>query len=354
MWGRRRWLRAVASAGLAGLPLARAQTRLAPPEPARLPRASLGRVVVAVEHKASFCYLPLTIAERQGFFSAEGLDVQVRDFAQAGQSLQALLGGGAHLVSVPYSQIISLQMRGHDLQSIVLQGRTPQLVLGVSRASLGHFRHVEDLRGKRLAVTGLGEGSHHLVRGLLARSGVAPQEVRIEVFGGPAATAAAFRAGQVDALCYDDPLITQLEQGGDLRVVVDTRTVRGSQDVFGGPMPAGCLAAPLAWVDEHPRISQALANGMVQALKWLQTAGPSDLNKTVPEPYFMGDRALYLAAFSRARESWTPDGLMPEAGPMTAVRALARFDDPQQLQKVVLGRTFTNGFARQAKERFRA
>jgi len=44
---------------------------------------------------------------------------------------------------------------------------------------------------------------------------------------------------------------------------------------------------------------------MVHALKWLQTAGPSDLIKTVPENHFQGDRALYLAAFERAPDVWS-------------------------------------------------
>ena len=41
-----------------------------------------------------------------------------------------------------------------------------------------------------------------------------------------------------------------------------------------------------------------MVDAMVHALKWLQTAGPSDIIKTVPESYFLGDRALYLAAFT--------------------------------------------------------
>ena len=107
-------------------------------------------------------------------------------------------------------------------------------------------------------------------------------------------------------------------------------------------------------VENNPKHCQAITDAMVHALKWLQTAGPSDLIRIVPETYFLGDRALYLAAFSRARESWTPDGLMPEAGPQTTVRMLAHFDDAQMLQRVNLDRTFTNEFAQKSKARFRA
>ncbi|MBE0589185.1 MAG: ABC transporter substrate-binding protein [Betaproteobacteria bacterium HGW-Betaproteobacteria-9] len=355
MWSRRGWGRVCASAMLtAGLPAVFAQSRPATSAAAPVTRNTLGRVVMAVENRSSFCYLPLTIADRLGYFAAEGLDVQLRDFTEPGQALQAMLSGATHLVSGPYSHTISLQMRGQSIRSIVLQGRTPQIVLGVSLQTMEHYRQLRDLRGRRIAVTALGSASHRIARLLLTRAGLGPQDVAYQAFPSASAAVAAFRSGQVDAICYTDPLITQLEQAGELRVVADTRTTRGNADVFGGPLPAGCLSAMAGFVENNPKHCQAITDAMVHALKWLQTAGPSDLIRIVPEAYFLGDRALYLAAFSRARESWTPDGLMPEAGPQTTVRMLAHFDDAQMLQRVNLDRTFTNEFAQKSKARFRA
>ena len=37
------------------------------------------RLVLAVDGKAAFSYLPLTIAEQMGYFRAEGLDVEFMD-----------------------------------------------------------------------------------------------------------------------------------------------------------------------------------------------------------------------------------------------------------------------------------
>ena len=351
MWNRRDWGRVCASALLtAGLPAARTETVPAAPPTVRAP---LGRVVIAVDHKASFCYLPLTVAERLGYFAAEGLDVQVHDHGESDKALQALLSGAAQVLSGAYSNAINQQLQGQGLRCFVLQGRTPQLVLGVSQRSLPRFRDLGDLRGRRVAVPALGSASHRMARLMFERAGLKPLEVDYQVFSGPSATLAAFRTGQVEALCYHDPVITQLEQSGELRVVVDTRTLRGNAEVFGGPMPAGGLMAADRFLDAYPRQAQALTHAMVHALNWLQTAGPSDLNRTVPEQYFQGDRALYLAAFQRARESWVPDGLMPEAGPQTAMRMLAHFGDEQQLRRVQLEQTFTNRLAAVAKARFR-
>jgi NitT/TauT family transport system substrate-binding protein len=353
MWNRREWAKCLASGVLgSALTAVKAQVKpTLPPPPSRVPFA---RVQLAVENRSAFCYLPLTIADRLGYFAAEGLDVQVREMVEPGQALQALMSGAVQSLSGPYSASIAMQARGQSFPSIVLQGRAPQLVLGVSRKSMAGFRDLRDLRGRKVAVTGSGSASHRMVLTLLAGSRMGADAVQFVPLNSPTSALASFRNGLVDAICYTDPVITQLEQDGALRVVADTRTVRGNAEVFGGPMPAGCLSVSANYLANHGAECQAMVSAMVRALKWLQTAGPSDINKTVPESYFHGDRALYLAAFSRAREAWSPDGLMPEAGPITMARVLARSEDSSTSRQVDLAQTFTNVLALKAKARFRA
>jgi NitT/TauT family transport system substrate-binding protein len=148
--------------------------------------------------------------------------------------------------------------------------------------------------------------------------------------------------------------MTMLEQKGDVRIISDTRTLKGTHDVFGGPMPAACFYTHAEFVKSNPNTCQALANAVVRGLKWLQTAGPSDIIKTVPESYLLGDRALYLASFNKVREAIALDGLLPEDGARTALRALASFEPGIKPDRIDLGKTYTNDFARRAKEKFKA
>ena len=349
MLNRREWGRVVAAmAWSAGLPDVRAQ-------PTPVPAArSAPKLVIGVDNRIDFSCLPLTIADRLGYFTMEGLDVEVRDFPDAAQSLQALASGAAHAVSGTYSSTIAGQMRGQALQSFVLQGRTPQIVVGVSTKTMGHYRQLGDLRGKRVGVQDLGTPAHHVARAVLSGGGLKTNDVQFVAMPNARAAIAAFRSGALDAISYTDPTITQLEQAGELRVVADTRSVRGNAEVFGGPMPSACLCATSEFLTQFPRASQSMTDAMVHALKWLQTAGPSDIIKVVPERYFQGDRSLYVAAFNRARESWSPDGVMPADGPEIAARQVAQFDEPGSLDRFNLAATFTNVFARKAKARFRA
>ena len=102
------------------------------------------------------------------------------------------------------------------------------------------------------------------------------------------------------------------------------------------------------FVKANPHTCQALSNAVVRGLKWLQTAGPSDIIKTVPETYLLGDRALYLASFNKIREALALDGVMPEDGPRTALRALASFEPEVHPDKIDLAKTYDNTFIERA------
>ena len=103
----------------------------------------------------------------------------------------------------------------------------------------------------------------------------------------------------------------------------------------------------------YPNTVQAVANAVVRALKWLQTAGPSDIVRAVPESYMYGDRAIYLAALEKAREALSPDGMAAEEGVATAHRVVAQYPNGSAaVRSQAPGTTYTNDFARRAKAKF--
>ena len=336
-------LAALSAAAYIGVGAVRAQARL-----------EKTKVAIAVGGKASFYYLPLTIAEQLGYFRDEGLEVEISDFAGGARALQAVVGGSADVVSGAYEHSINLQSKNQFFQAFVLQGRAPGIAVGVSTKTMAHYRTLADLKGKKIGVTAPGSSTNMVSNLLLSRVGLKASDVSYVGVGTSAGALAAVRAGQIDAISNIDPVMTMLEQKGDVRIVADTRTLKGTHEVFGGPMPAGCLYAPTEFVQRHPNTTQALTNAIVHALKWLQTAGPSDIIKTVPESYLLGDRALYLASFNKVREAIAVDGLIPEEGTKTALRALASFDPAIKPERIELAKTYTNEFARKAKARFKA
>jgi NitT/TauT family transport system substrate-binding protein len=333
---------ALAAAGLA-VPVLRAQ-----------PRPEKSRVSIAVGGRMALYYLPLTIAEQLGYFKAEGLDVEITDHAGGARALQAAQAGAADVISGAYEHTIHLQNRGQSYRAFVLQGRAPQIAVGVSTRNMPAFRSLPELRGRKIGVSSPGSSTHMVASLVLSRAGLQASDVSYVGVGTAAGALAALRSGQIDAISNTDPVMTMLEQKGEVRIVSDTRTLRGTHEVFGGPMPAGCLYAPADFVEKYPHTVQAMTNAIVHALKWLQTAGPSDIIKTVPEAYMLGDRAVYLSSFNKVREAIALDGLMPEDGPRAALKALMGFESGVKRDGIDLARTYTNEFARRAKQRFQA
>jgi NitT/TauT family transport system substrate-binding protein len=312
------------------------------------------RIAIAVGGKPAFYYLPLTISEQLGYFKAEGLEVEISDFAGGAKALQALIGNSADVVSGAYEHTINMQAKNQFIQSFVLQGRAPQIAVGVSTKAMPNYRTLADLKGKKIGVSAPGSSTNMVANLVLSRAGIKASDVSYVGVGTSAGALAALRSGQIDAMSNTDPVMTMLEQRGDVKIISDTRTLKGTQEVFGGPMPAACFYTHTEFVQRNPNTCQALANAIVHGLKWLQTAGPSDIIKTVPEAYLLGDRALYLASFNKVREAIALDGIFPEEGARTALRALASFDPNIKPEKIQLARTYTNEFARRAKEKFKA
>lgn len=334
---------AVVAAAALALPGLRAQ-----------PQPETPRILLSVSGRSALGQLPLTIAERLGYFKAEGLELRITDFAGESAASAALQNGSAVVCAGAFEQTIELRARKHSFQAFVLQARAPQMVFGVSSRTLPHYRSVADLRGRRIGVSGPRSSSSLMAGLVLLQGGLQIDEVSLVPVGSADGALAALRSGQIDAISNTDPVMTMLEQGGDVRIISDSRTLKGTAEIFGGPMPAACLYAAADFIEKNPNTCQALANAMVHALKWLQTAAPRDIIETVPDSYWMGERALYLAAFNKVRESMSPDGVFAPEGPRTALKALSRLDTGIEPDQIDLGATYTNEFSSRAKERFKA
>lgn len=327
---------------------------LAAPAVRAKPKLEKSKLALAVGGKAAFYYLPLTISDQLGFFKAEGLDIEISDFAGGARALQAVVGGPADVCSGEYEHTINLQSKNQMFQAFVLQGRAPQIAFGVSVRNMPNYKTIADLRGKKIGVSAPGSSTNMMANLVLSRGGVRSSDVSFIGVGTAAGALSALRLGQIDAISNTDPVMTMLEQKGDVKIISDTRTLKGTLEVFGGSMPAACLYAPMEFIQKNPNTCQAMTNAIVRGLKWLQTSGPGDIMKTVPESYLLGDRALYLASFNKIRESISLDGIIPEDGARTALKALASFDPAIKPEKIDLAKTYTNEFSRRAKERYQA
>jgi NitT/TauT family transport system substrate-binding protein len=310
------------------------------------------KLTIAVGGKNLLYYLPLTIAEQLGYFKAEGLDIEIVDFAGGSRALQAVIGGSADVVSGAFEHTLNMQAKSQKLRAFALQGRAPQIVLGINPKTMPGYKGVADLKGRKIGVTAPGSSTQVMASFVLATARLKSSDVSIIGVGAGSGAVAAMKSGQIDAISNLDPVITLLQRSGDLKIVSDTRIVAEADRVFGGPMPAGCMYAPQAFIDRYPRTTQAIANAIVRADKWIQAAGAADIVKAVPESYLLGDRAVYIDSFLACKGALSPDGSIPEAGAATAVKALIVGDESLKGVKFDLAAAYTNEFVKRANQKY--
>ena len=310
-------------------------------------------VNIAVGGKTSLYYLPLTIAEQLGYFKQEGLTVHIADFAGGSQALRAVVGGSADVVSGAYEHTLNMQPKGQYLQCFVQQGRAPQIAIGISKALAKTYKSPKDLKGLKVGVSAPGSSTHMIVNYFISRDGLKPSDISVVGVGLSATAITAIKSGQIDVVSNTDPVMTKLEQDGDVKIIADTRTLKGTEQVLGGPMPAGCLYAPVDFIKKNPNTVQALTNAIVRADKWINTASPQDVLRTVPEAYVLGDPALYLFSFNKVKEAISTDGTISDAGAKTALRVIPSFNPEVKANEIKLELTYTNEFVKKANAKYK-
>ena len=309
------------------------------------------KVVLAVGGKSALYYLSLTVAETKGFFKEAGLDVEINDFQGGAKSLQALMGGSADVVAGAYEHTIRMQQRGQPIIGFALIGRGMQLAIGLRKDVAAKVKGPADIKGMKFGVTAPGSQTHMLVNNWAAKGGLKPTDIVAIGVGAGASVVAAIEKGEVDGISQADPALTILEAKDLIKIMVDTRTMKGNQELFGGAFPAASLYAQPDLLKKTPGTAQALATAIVRANQWLQTASPSDVAKAVPEAYLLGDKAIYEKAFADVRDTISPDGLMPAGGAENCLKFLVEGDPKIVPAQIKLADTWTNEFAQRAGKR---
>lgn len=330
-------------AGLAILGLCVASAPAAPPEK---PKIEIG-----VGGKPLLYYLPLTLADRLGYFKDEGLDVTIDDFGGGAKALQALVGGSVDAVTGAYEHTIRMQQKGQEITAVIELGRFPGIVWAVAKAKADKVKTVADLKGMKIGVTAPGSSTHLTTVYQLAKAGVSADDVAFVGVGSGASAVAALEQGNVDAIAHLDPVISKLEADDAVKILVDTRTEAGTRAVFGGTNPAAVLYVKADFAKANPNTVQALTNAFYRTLKWLDKATPAEIAAAVPEDYWLGDKDLYLRAAKASLPTYSKTGIIPHEG-MTSTLKFLEVTEPGAFKdtKIDLGRTFDDRFVKKAAE----
>jgi NitT/TauT family transport system substrate-binding protein len=305
---------------------------------------------IAVGGQLQFIYLPLTLADRLGYFKDEGLVVRISDLRGGSEALAALLGGSVDMITGFYEHTIRAQAEGKRLVMVLLFDRYPGMVLMVGKHHFNDVHSIRDLIGKPVGVTAPGSSTDQLVKYIVRRNGFDPQSIPV-VTAGTSTMLAALEQDRVWAGVTVDPLASKLERDGIARVLYDTRTEKGTLEVFGGTWPAGGFYTTEEFILQNPEVVQSMVNAGVRTLRYLREHSPDEIAAAMPESFWAGDRAQYTESLRANLNMYSADGLMPPEGPPNVLKSLALVDSRIATANIDLNKTYDNRFVRAAAER---
>lgn len=307
------------------------------------------KITLAVGGGSCLCYLPTMLAKQLGEYEKAGVNVDVVDFKGGSESLKAVIGGSADVVSGYFDHCVNLAAKGQHLQAFVVYDRFPGLALVVSPKHASEIKSVKDLANKKVGVSAPGSSTDFFLKYLLSKNGVDPNSVGVIGVGLGATAVAAMEQGQVDAAVMLDPAVTILQSHSkDVTVLSDTRSQKDTLAVFGGEYPGGALYTRADWVEKHPKEVQAMTNAIVNTLKWIHSHTPQEIADKMPAEYVGKDKAAYVAALKNTLSMYSTTGLMDPKGAAAVLAVFSQSSPDVAKANIDLSKTYTNKFVEAA------
>jgi NitT/TauT family transport system substrate-binding protein len=306
------------------------------------------KVTLAIGGASCLCYLPTMLAHQLGEFKQAGVDVDVVQFKGGSESLKAVIGGSADVVSGYFDHCVNLAAKGQHLQAFVVYDRFPGFALVISPEHTAEIKSIKDLANKKVGVSAPGSSTDFFLKFILSKNGVDPNSVAVIGVGLGGSAIAAMEQGQIDAAIMLDPAVTVLAgKYKDLKILSDTRSEKDTLAVFGGQYPGGALYTKAEWIASHEKEAQAMTNAIVSTLRWIHSHSAEEITAKMP-PEFTKNKALYIAALKNTMAMYSDSGMMDPKGAQAVLNVFAQSSPAIAKAHIDLSQTYTNKFVEAA------
>jgi len=199
------------------------------------------------------------LAEEQGLFKKHGLDVTSVFTGSGSVTSQALVAGEAKLASTSVGPTAGAVGAGADL--VIVAGLIH--ILPYQFWVLPQVRQAADLKGKRVAISTFGSGSHLAAEVALQHLGLDPTREKIAIIqvGQQPERVAALVSGRIDATALD-PGFAQAAKEKGLTMMLDMTKM----DV---PYANTVIVTSRRFLRENPQIVDSLLKGTIDGLAFL-------------------------------------------------------------------------------------
>lgn len=227
------------------------------------PARTQERFKVHIGHVSTlFDYAPVWMAVRQGYLRDEGLDVAYTVTGSVPKTAQGLEDGSFDVaITVPEGIVSGIEKGG---ATRLIAGLTHKVAASLIVAP--DIRTVADLKGKRLDVSGLKEGTGLLMLEMVAQHGLEPSDVELKVVGVGGDRWRALQAGEIEAGLQNVPLnLIAIEKG--FRNLGDAPDRLPDYQFL-------VVAARGDWLDRNPDVAAGLLRALIKGRDEVYRNGP--------------------------------------------------------------------------------
>ena len=280
-------------------------------ESAVAPASGNGLVKIRVGYIGLTCEAPIYMAVEKGFFKEEGLDpVLVKCDWSNYKDVMAL--GGFDITHHLVMYFLKPIEQGLDIK---FTGGIHRGCLRVQAAVNGKINSVEDLRGKRIGIPGMGTPPFIFANRVLTAHGIDPsKEITWIVF--PAGELGlALDKGEVDAVADSELIGTLLVASGKVKNVADQAKDTPYKDEY-------CCEVIVSgkFLAANPKAAAAATRALLKAAKWVQTNPAAAARLSVEKKYLASNPELNMVAISHL--NYIPSISLAEASVKSAAAAM--------------------------------
>lgn len=254
----------------------------------------------------SIFYVPQYVALSQGFFKAEGLDIELSTAWGGDKAATALLTGTADIALIGPETTIYIYKQGaanYLVNFAQLTNRAGSFLL--ARKPMPNFTW-KNVKGKVIVANRPGGTPQMVLEWIIKNNGMNPyKDMKMITNLDFTANAGAFAGGLGDYVQLFEPQASLLEAQGRGYVVA-------SLGAASGPLPYTCFIARKEYIAKNPVIIQKFTNAIYRAQKWTATHSVEEVAKAI-EAYFPDTTPAILRSVIKryiGDKAWSLDPLL--------------------------------------------
>lgn len=307
------------------------------------PALAESRVVLAVDGVEQTRNLPALLAERLGYFRAQGLTVTLVDAPASPSPAELMKDGRADGAVAFYHHTFMSQADDHAVTvDVATLGVTPGLKIMVATQLRDRVKTAADLKGLRIFTGGGNSGKTTAMNWLALRAGFGVKGYTPLKPTTAKEMAQALRDGSADAVVAHEPDAGVYARSGAAYELADLASPQGTRAALGEVFPSTSLYMPKAYVEAHPDTVQRLVRALLQAEAFIRTHDATSVAEVLP-PHAIGkDRAEFLRTLASDKLMFETDGRMPPAAAGAEWRAMTALTP--KYGSIDLKATYTNSF----------